>query len=378
MFELRPASFVSTFVKYSTLVIFSTILTGLVSAQTVGLNFTGSSLADSGFRPPDTMGTVGNDHIVEMINGRYAVYDKTTGSQLTASSLNDYWASTGTAHAGSFSFDPRVQYDPTTSRFYATSVDNARGENNILFAVSKSGNPLDGWDGFSVDSDTDNVQWADFPQMGFSSDSIVISNNMFAIGTGSFEINMLVIPKADVLSATPTLANATLLEDQFANAGGFSLQSAIDLDGSSRPLRLFSRESAAAGELDAIQIDGPPTAPVINNIPDITGLTAYSAPPLADQPGNGTNLDSGGNRTRSALTLIGGHYYGVHNVADPVSTNAALQWYKMDADSLSIVDQGLIADSDLDLIYGSIAANADGDIMIGLTGIRHAKPLGRL
>lgn len=99
-------------------------------------------------------------------------------------------------------------------------------------------------------------------------------------------------------------------------------------------MRLFSRGSAAAGELDTIQIDGTPNAPVINNVADVFGLTAYSAPPLADQPGTGTNLDSGGARTRSAITLIGGNYYGVHNVADPTSGNAALQWYKINADTI--------------------------------------------
>ncbi len=147
-------------------------------AQTIGLNFTGSSLAQSGFRPPDTMGSVGPDHIVEMINGRYAVYDKLTGTQLTASSLNGFWAAAGAPHAGNFAFDPRVQFDPFANRFYASSVDNSRGPNNILFAVSNTDNPLAGWTGFSVDADSDDQQWSDFPQMGFNADRIVISNNI--------------------------------------------------------------------------------------------------------------------------------------------------------------------------------------------------------
>ncbi|HID22003.1 MAG TPA: hypothetical protein EYP14_06335, partial [Planctomycetaceae bacterium] len=43
-----------------------------------GLNFTGSTLSEAGFTPPDTMGAVGPNHIVELLNGRYAVYDKAT------------------------------------------------------------------------------------------------------------------------------------------------------------------------------------------------------------------------------------------------------------------------------------------------------------
>ena len=340
----------------------------IASAQVVGLNFTGASRATSGFIPPDTMGTVGQNHIVEMINGRFNVYDKTNGSQLGTSTLNQFWASAGAPHAGNFAFDPRVQYDPSVNRYYAASVDNAGGANNFLFAVSNTSNPLDGWSGFSIDSDTDDLQWADFPQMGFSADRIVISGNMFAIAGGPFQINTLVLPKSDILAPTPSIANATLMEDINGATGGFSWQAAMDLQGSSTPLRLFSKESAPNGQLDAFQIDGPANAPIVNNIADITGLTPLGPPPTADQPGGLQDLATGGNRTNSALKLIDDSYYGIHGVNDPITNNAALQWYRMNATSLAIEAEGLISDPTLDLYYSSIAANEFGDIVIGFSG----------
>ncbi len=339
------------------------------NAQTIGLNFVGTNQSQSGFRPPDNMGTVGHNHVVEMINGRFAVYNKSNGSQVSSISLDQFWVNAGVNPAGSFSFDPRVQYDPFANRFYATSVDNARGPNNILFAVSDSDDPTGSWSGFSVDADSDNAQWADFPQMGFSRDQIVISNNMFGLSGNPFQINLLVIPKADILTAAPTLTNATLLESQYANTGfSFSLQSTIDLDNSNRRLRLFSRESGAAGSLSTIEIGGTVGSPVVNNIADVSGLTNFSAPPMADQPDGALQLESGGDRTRSALTLINGKIYGIHGAEDPVSGNAALQWYRLDADTLAIEAQGMIADADLDLIYASISANENGDIVVGFTG----------
>ncbi len=357
------------FLKLSLVVVLAFEFHATLQAQTIGLNFTGTTRSESGFIPPDTMGTVGNDHIIEMINGRYVVYDKTDGSELTNTTLNSFWADAGAPHTGSFSFDPRVQYDPFSERFYACSVDNPSNANNIMFAVSNSSNPLDGWTGFSVDSDSDDAQWADFPQMGFSRDQIVISNNMFATGSGPFEQNMLIIPKADILGGTPTLANATLLESQRANTGGgFSLQAPIDLDNSSQPLRLFSNSAGGAGALATIEIGGTLSSPVIDNIADVTGLTAYGSPPTADQPGTAPNLDSGGDRTRSALTLIGGKLYGIHGAENPDTGKAALQWYRLDADTLALEAEGLIADEDLDLIYGSISANESGDIVVGFTG----------
>jgi hypothetical protein len=54
-----------------------------VSAASIGLNFTGANQrVTNSFYVPDSMGAVGRDHIVEMLNGLYTVYDKATGQQL--------------------------------------------------------------------------------------------------------------------------------------------------------------------------------------------------------------------------------------------------------------------------------------------------------
>jgi hypothetical protein len=47
------------------------MLPSVAQALNIELNFTGSSLFDSGFIPPDTMGAAGPDHFVELLNGRY-------------------------------------------------------------------------------------------------------------------------------------------------------------------------------------------------------------------------------------------------------------------------------------------------------------------
>src|SRR5512143_1806001 len=57
------------------------------SLVAIGVNFRGSQRGvDSGFIPPDTMGAVGPDYVVELINGRFDVYDK-TGTQVDTASL---------------------------------------------------------------------------------------------------------------------------------------------------------------------------------------------------------------------------------------------------------------------------------------------------
>src|SRR5262249_7044261 len=78
---------------------------------TVGLNFPGSTLfLDSNFIPPDTMGAVGPNHIVELINGRYSVYRKTDGQRVQTSTLDDFWTNAGVTF-NPFTFDTRVLFD---------------------------------------------------------------------------------------------------------------------------------------------------------------------------------------------------------------------------------------------------------------------------
>ena len=64
----------------------------------LGLNFSASdsTLANSGFIPPDTMGSVGPNHIMVLLNGRASVYNKSTGSLVgSGKSLNQFWTDAG-------------------------------------------------------------------------------------------------------------------------------------------------------------------------------------------------------------------------------------------------------------------------------------------
>ena len=75
-------------------------------AVDIGLNFAGSAPGvDSNSFAPNTMGAVGPEHIVELINERYTVYDK-TGNPLESSNLNDFWTLTAGATISGNSIQP--------------------------------------------------------------------------------------------------------------------------------------------------------------------------------------------------------------------------------------------------------------------------------
>jgi hypothetical protein len=164
------------------------------------LNFTGSTLFDSGFIPPDTMGAVGLNHIVELINGRYSVYRKHDGVRVQTNTLDQFWTDAGVSFQG-FTFDPRILYDPVSHRWFAASADNRFGANHFLLAVSKSADPTAGWLGLAIGSASTDPLFVDFPTLGFDRDGVYLAARP----------TIVAVSKADLLAATSPIAVAKAL-----------------------------------------------------------------------------------------------------------------------------------------------------------------------
>jgi hypothetical protein len=345
------------------------------AGASIGLNFTGSTLfVDSGFIPPDTMGAVGPEHITELINGRYSVYRKSDGLRVQTSSLDQFWLNAGVSFNG-FSFDPRILYDPFTQRWFASSADNSNSDNHFLLAVSKSADPTAGWTGFAIDSDSANLRWADFPTLGITAQGIVLSANMFPIadrGAVGIANTIVVLPKGDLIGDNPSIANRTLFESNSISVltgTGFSAQPVFDLDGSpasevllSSPISTFSTNFLTRSE-----IGGSITAPALNTSTALISVAPFLSQGSADQPGPKQNVEiANGSIFHANIVRQNGSLWGVHTVSN--QGHAALQWFQIDAATNQLLQEGLIADPDLDFYYGSIAVNKFGDVAIGFNG----------
>lgn len=346
------------------------VQTSRTTGAQIGLNFVGSDIFQAGFIPPDTMGAPGLDHYVELINGRYAVYDKSTGALVQSSSLDDFWLDAGVALTN-FTFDPRVIFDADSGRWFAAAVTNAgRPSSAFLVAVSNSDDPTVGWTGFSVDADSDDEQWADFPTMGVDADGMYVSGNMFPTGSAGFMINVLVIPKADLAQAVPTVANATLIEDLDFGDVGFALQPAVNPEGLGNPTPILAEFDTGSGVVRRTSIVGPITSPSVDVSAPFVTVPAASSPPLADQPPSPSQkdpLDSGGTRIRSCVPFVDGNLWAVQGVES--NGRPALRWLRIDEATSTLAESGVLTAPNLGFIYGSIAVNIDGDVVVGATGV---------
>lgn len=150
-----------------------------------GIDFIGSNCF---CLPPDTNAAVGNNFVVEVVNVQIRVFDKGTGAVL----LNEPLATFFGAPTGG---DPYVLYDDNANRWYVSGFDST--DTGQFLAVSKDGNPLDGFHTFHLA----NLGFPDYEKPGFNKDAIFIAYNNFGPGGGA-AATIASIDKAAALSGT--------------------------------------------------------------------------------------------------------------------------------------------------------------------------------
>lgn len=349
----------------ASLFIVSLISIGLSDSQaqqfSIGTSFRATTLEESGFIVPDSMGAVGPQHVAILLNGRFAAFDK-TGTPLVSKSLNDFWNDAGVTPAGEFAFDPRILYDHFSGRWFGVSVDNHGGANNFLVAVSDTDDPTGNWSGFQIDSDPNDSRWADFPTLGLNHDVVALGANMFAIDSGSSSKTLLVLPKSDLIAPVPSVANATLLENLSTS---YAPQPIVDLDNGNLPLPVLSEGKSTFGFLALMDIAGPTTSPSLDTTDSISYVTLRDSPPLVDQPGPKANLNALDTRFSGNAVKLDGSVWAAHGVE--FDGRAAIEWYELDAATKDVVQSGLLSDPELGLSFPSIAVNPDKDVVIGFS-----------
>src|ERR1041385_6227108 len=360
-----------------------------VPSVTIGQNFLGSTFfVNSSALPPDSNGVIGPRHFVEFINGSFTVYNKTNGQSVKRITDLHFWSNAGLVLSTDAAVtDPRVIYDPTTQRWFASMVDfdaNAPSDptleaNDFLLAVSDTSDPTLTWHGFLFQADPDNGNFADFPTLGLDNDAVYLSGDMYhgednPIGAGLFSF-----PKADLVAATPSIARRTWHGVMPYTARGQVLQPANCFDGSTHGQILavsdIGNDSDPHSNLVSFVVQKAsesgatlspstfiPTLPW--EVPDSPYLPAPSFAPI--QPDGSDTLQANEARLSAKVFTVGGILYAVHNTL--FNGRVAIRWYRVRASDNVLLESGTISDPNLDLIFPSIAANPAGVVVIGFNG----------
>lgn len=374
--------------------IFLLVAVGARSQVTIqiGLNFTGSlgGLISQAL-PPDPNGVIGPTRFVEFINGTVAVYNRTNGASVVRKTDLKFWADAGLNTSAIAISDPRVIYDPTVQRWFATQVDfdpNASDPtaeaNDFLLAVSTTSSPTGPWKAFMFQSDPDNGFFADFPTLGVDSNAVYISGDFYSVGEVPEGPGLVSIPKADLVAATPTVANMTWYGVVDIAERGEVMQPATCFDGSVSGSILAMGDIGTTSDpysnivCSAIQNAGS-TNPTLSapvslmvapyEVPynDIVGVPQFVVP----QPDDPSHLDfptlqANDGRLSAKVFAVGGVLYACHNTE--LNGRMAIQWYRIRASDQTLLEQGTIADPVRDLFMPSIAANQYGSVVVCCNG----------
>jgi len=343
---------------------------------TVGMNV--ELTRNNGWIPPDTMGSVGPEHIVEMINGNVVILDKQSGAVVDSDTLLGFWQTDiGITGVQNTVFDPRIVFDPASDRWFASVIDRALNRNtpteqsnNLYLARSDTADPTGDWDFVQFNTDTVGGQeFHDFETLGLDADGVYSCTQDFDAGGNE---SCYSLPKADLLQATPTAASLTRFEASPAGLPGTegSWQPAVDFGLSDGREALLG---TSGGALQRTNIFGSAGAGATLGTPvAITGAPMHAAPPDARQPDDTDNgdaatpLENADQRFTGNVFELGNSLWAAHSVGGG-SGNAAIRWYEINESTNTVLQTGLIADPDRDFIYPSIAVNAHGDVVIGYT-----------
>jgi Secretion system C-terminal sorting domain len=138
-----------------------------------------NGIGQTNLRPPDPDVAAGPDHIVAVVNARFAFYDK-CGNNLFESDFATFMGD-----AVNFYFDPKVIYDPFDGRWIMTICvrNNTTHGSWVLLMTSDDSNPVGYWCwyymDFTTNAGTPNGLWADYQDVGVSPNAIIITANMF-------------------------------------------------------------------------------------------------------------------------------------------------------------------------------------------------------
>jgi hypothetical protein len=329
----------------------------------VGVNFAAINLNQTfslgtGEIPPDMGMAVGSSDIVQLVNGGYQVFNKSTGAAI-GSPITDaaFWNAAGisTSVTNAGLSDPRVVYDPMSGHYFASEINVSSTGNQLLVAASKGMDPTSGWTGLSFVADSG---FADFPTLGLDKNNVYLGTNNFTNGTtsGTFKnVSLFAIPKVDLTSGTPNLNGDTTYKD--LTGIGAVPNPAIDSSGTYGA---------------AITIGGPGQSVLITGLGSSLSTTVISgltdgAPVDLRQPDGTQTVDANDDRFSSAPFIVGNLLYAANTISqtDSLTTHDVVHWVIEDLTTKSVLAQGAISDPNFDFSYPSIAANASGDFVLG-------------
>jgi hypothetical protein len=315
-----------------------------------------AGINDVNSAPPDETSAVGTGRYIELVNSKFAIYNKTSNTPVSTGSINSM---VGAAGADAV-FDVQIMWDATTKRFYYAADDVVSDtNNNIAFGFSKTANPSSAadWCKYGV---TFGSTFPDYPKLGDSKSFAIIGSNLFNgnsfVGAHIFAITK---PKA---SDTCASYGSTATAKNKVISGGFTPVPASEVDNNATGWAVAVPLSTPGNRIQLYKVTkNNAGAPVIGTTPTSVPVPSFAVPPAAPQKGTAFEIDTSDTRNTQAQAAIDpGHgskfaIWTQHTVKG--GAGAEVRWYEINPANHSLFQSGKATSPSLFEFNGAIAPN---------------------
>jgi len=312
------------------------------------------TIPSNGGEPSDDGIAVGPNHVVSAANVSWGVYNR-TGTELFRVPFLTWYQ--GLDNTG-FIFDPRVDYDENSGRYYLVTVGFASNPNRaeLQISVSQTSDPLGNWHRYVFNVLENNPdQWGDFPCFGFNAEAMFCTTNNFQFNGGFTHTSLRIFNKALMLAGSPVTPR--LLTFDFAFTASPVTSHDVTTNG-------WMVERASNSSVRLWKITNSLSAnPTINTV--VINVNSFDNPPVMAQQGSGRTLDGGDGRMANAL-LRNGQIWATHGVGSAGGSRGEVRVYQFNpAGNGTLAGQFAISDPTLNLHYPSIGMDQFGALLVG-------------
>jgi hypothetical protein len=315
--------------------------------------------------PPDVQAAAGLTYIVHTTNQEFDIFDKT--GALTSTSAVTAFFSSGNVPSTFYS-DPHVVYDVSRNRFVICILDILQdGDGGLAVAVSQTDDPTGNWYIYSFDDNiNDNLDFLDYPLLGYNSKWITITGNLF-LGSGPIVAQIDVFDKADLYSGTLGTVN-TFTDNEISNTDA----PALTFDTTEATEYLVADDDGNQGGIGYVYIGaitGTAASPVYTLTHEL-GVTSTWGETEIDATQNGTTgtITTDDTRVGDAVFRNGSLWFA-HTVYLPsyAPTYSGVDWWQIDPAKPSVQQYGRISDpaGEIFYFYPSICVDTSNNVLLG-------------
>ncbi len=312
--------------------------------------------------PPDETSAVGTTRYIQLVNSRYAIYNKTSNAPISQNSLD---ALVGAATSDSV-FDPQIIWDPDTNRFYfAADRVVSDTDNRIAFGFSKTASPSSAADWCKYQVPTGPVFY-DYPKLGDSRFFAIIGSNRFSSSGSFIGSDLLAISKPPAGSTCPGASTfksgeQTVLRMTNSNPA-FTPVPANEIDTNSTGWAVSRSGNLPATKLGLFKVTRASNGlPVIQaNATQLT-VPSYTVPADVPQKGSNNKIDSNDSRPTQAVAAVDSGRNGKFAIWTQHTTKggagAQVRWYEINPAANALFQKGTATNSSLFEFNGAISPN---------------------